>query len=54
MFIHIIIALIALGLLLYLVKMLPIDDWIKQIITVIAILAVIVWLMRLSGVFAGF
>ncbi len=53
MLINLIVALIILGLLLYVVRLLPLDDWIKQIINVIAILAVILWLLRLLGVPLG-
>lgn len=47
----IIIVLVVLGLVLYLIQMLPIDAKIKQIINVLVIVAIIVWLLQ--GVFLG-
>lgn len=50
MLIEIVIGLIVIGLLLYLVQMLPIDPAIRQIIRAVVIIAVIIWLLRLVGV----
>lgn len=45
--ITLIIYLIVVGLILYLVGMLPIDAQIKQIINVVVIVALIIWLLQL-------
>jgi hypothetical protein len=47
--ISIIVALVIVGLLLYLVGLIPMDGTIKQIIRVLVIIAVIVWLLQASG-----
>jgi hypothetical protein len=47
--ISIIIALIVIGLLLYLVDIIPMDGTIKQIIRLIVIIAVIIWLLQAFG-----
>jgi hypothetical protein len=47
--ISIIIALIVIGLLLYLVDIIPMDRTIKQIIRIIVIIAVIIWLLQAFG-----
>ncbi|HEV2620055.1 MAG TPA: Thivi_2564 family membrane protein [Acidobacteriaceae bacterium] len=48
--ISIIISLVVVGLILYLVDIIPMDGTIKQIIRVIVIIAVIVWLLQAFGV----
>ena len=48
--ISIIISLVVVGLVLYLVDIIPMDRTIKQIIRVIVIIAVIVWLLQAFGV----
>jgi len=48
--ISIIISLVVVGLVLYLVDIIPMDGTIKQIIRVIVIIAVIVWLLQAFGV----
>lgn len=45
----IIITLIVIGLVLYLIDLIPMDGAIKQIIRLIIIIAVIVWLLRVFG-----
>ena len=45
----IIITLIVIGLLLYLVELIPMDRTIKQIIRIIVIIAVVVWLLESFG-----
>lgn len=47
--ISIIVTLIVVGLLLYLVDLIPMDGAIKQIIRVIVIILVILWLLRSFG-----
>ncbi|HZY73670.1 MAG TPA: Thivi_2564 family membrane protein [Edaphobacter sp.] len=47
--ISIIVTLIVVGLLLYLIGLIPMDGTIKQIIRVVVILAVIVWLLQSFG-----
>jgi hypothetical protein len=47
--ISIIVALVIVGLLLYLVGLIPMDGTIKQIIRVLVIIAVIVWLLQAFG-----
>lgn len=47
-----VVALIIVGLLLYLIQLLPIDAVIKQIIYVIVIVAVILWLISALGLLA--
>ena len=56
--IGIIVTLVVIGLVLYLVELIPMDRTIKQIIRIIVIIAVVVWLLQafgligsLSGVF---
>jgi hypothetical protein len=49
MLISIIVTLIVVGLLLYLVDLIPMDGTIKQIIRLIVIIAVIVWLLQAFG-----
>ncbi len=48
--ISIIVSLVVVGLVLYLVDIIPMDRTIKQIIRVIVIIAVIVWLLQAFGV----
>ena len=47
--IGVIISLVVVGLVLYLIDLIPMDGAIKQIIRLIIILAVIVWLLRVFG-----
>ena len=47
--ISIIVTLIVIGLLLYLIGLIPMDSTIKQIIRVVVIIAVIVWLVQSLG-----
>ncbi len=47
--ISIIVTLIVIGLLLYLIGLIPMDGTIKQIIRVVVIIAVIVWLLQSFG-----
>jgi len=45
----IIITLVVIGLVLYLIDLIPMDGAIKQIIRLIVIIAVVVWLLRAFG-----
>jgi hypothetical protein len=45
----IIVTLVVIGLLLYLVELIPMDRAIKQIIRIIVIIAVVVWLLQAFG-----
>jgi hypothetical protein len=47
--ISIIVSLVVIGLLLYLIDLIPMDGAIKQIIRIIVIIAVIVWLLQSFG-----
>ena len=47
--IGIIVTLVVIGLVLYLIDMIPMDGAIKQIIRLIIILAVVIWLLRAFG-----
>lgn len=47
--IGIIITLVVIGLLLYLIGLIPMDSTIKQIIRIVVIIAVIVWLVQAFG-----
>lgn len=47
--ISLLIALIVIGAVLYLVGLLPVDGTIKQIIYVLAIVAVLIWVLRNLG-----
>ena len=47
--ISIIVALVIVGLVLYLIDIIPMDGTIKQIIRVIVIIAVVVWLLQAFG-----
>ena len=49
MLISLLITLIVIGALLYIIGLLPIDGIIKQIIYVVAIVAVFVWLLKTFG-----
>jgi hypothetical protein len=48
--IGIIVTLVVIGLVLYLIELIPMDGTIKQIIRIIVILGVIVWLLQSFGV----
>ena len=45
----IIVTLVVIGLLLYLVELIPMDGTIKQIIRIIVIIAVVIWLLEAFG-----
>ncbi len=47
--ISIIVALVVVGLVLYLIGMIPMDGTIKQIIRVVVLIAVVVWLLQTFG-----
>ncbi len=47
--ISIIVTLVVIGLLLYLIDLIPMDGTIKQIIRLIVIIAVVVWLLQAFG-----
>jgi VIT1/CCC1 family predicted Fe2+/Mn2+ transporter len=47
--ISIIVTLIVIGLLLYLIGLIPMDGTIKQIIRVVVIIAVVIWLLQSFG-----
>jgi hypothetical protein len=47
--IGIIVTLVVIGLLLYLVDLIPMDGTIKQIIRIIVIIAVVIWLLEAFG-----
>jgi hypothetical protein len=49
MLISVIVTLVIVGLLLYLVDLIPMDRTIKQIIRLIVIIAVIIWLLQVFG-----
>jgi hypothetical protein len=51
--ISIIISLVVVGLLLYLIDLIPMDGTIKQIIRIVVIILVIVWLLQSFGLLAG-
>lgn len=51
--ISIIVTLIIVGLLLYLIGLIPMDGAIKQIIRIIVIILVILWLLRVFGLLGG-
>lgn len=48
-----IVLLVVIGLALYVVSLLPIDQRIKLIITCLLVLVAIIWLLRASGMLAG-
>jgi hypothetical protein len=48
--ISIIVALVVVGLVLYLIDIIPMDGTIKRIIRLIIIIAVIIWLLQVFGV----
>jgi hypothetical protein len=48
--ISVIVALVVVGLVLYLIDIIPMDGTIKQIIRLIVIIAVIIWLLQVFGV----
>jgi hypothetical protein len=48
--ISVIVALVVVGLVLYLIDIIPMDGTIKQIIRLIIIIAVIIWLLQVFGV----
>ena len=47
--ISVIVTLIVIGLLLYLIGLIPMDGTIKQIIRVVVIIAVVIWLLQTFG-----
>ncbi len=47
--ITIILALVVLGVVLWLVSLIPMDGTIKKIITVVAVIAAVVWLLKAFG-----
>ncbi|HTD97552.1 MAG TPA: Thivi_2564 family membrane protein [Edaphobacter sp.] len=47
--ISVIVTLIVVGLILYLIGMIPMDGTIKQIIRIVVIIAVIIWLLQTFG-----
>jgi hypothetical protein len=47
--ISVIVTLIVVGLLLYLIGLIPMDGTIKQIIRVVVIIAVVIWLLQTFG-----
>jgi len=51
--ISIIVTLIIVGLVLYLIDLIPMDGAIKQIIRIIVIILVILWLLRAFGLLGG-
>jgi hypothetical protein len=51
--ITVIVTLIVVGLLLYLIGLIPMDGTIKQIIRVVVIIAVIIWLLQTFGLLGG-
>jgi ABC-type siderophore export system fused ATPase/permease subunit len=52
--IQILIILVVIGVVLYLVSLIPMDATIKKIIYVLAILFVVIWLLQALGLIAGF
>jgi hypothetical protein len=48
--ISVIVALVVVGLVLYLIDIIPMDGTIKQIIRLIIIIAVIIWLLQVFGI----
>jgi len=52
--ISIIVSLVVVGLVLYLVELIPMDRAIKQIIRIIVIIAVVVWLLQAFGFIGSF
>jgi hypothetical protein len=53
MLLHLIIALIVIGALLYIVQLLPIDATFKRVIQVIAIVAAVIWSLKVLMPVAG-
>jgi hypothetical protein len=51
--ISIIVTLIVVGILLYLIELIPMDGTIKQIIRVVVIILVILWLLQTFGLLAS-
>ena len=55
MFIQLIVALIVFGVLLYLVNnFLPMDEKIKQLVNILAIVIALLWVLQAFGLLAGF
>ena len=54
MLISLIVTLVIIGVVLYLLQLIPMDGTIKQIIHVVIILCVILWLLQAFGVVTGF
>jgi hypothetical protein len=51
--ISVVVTLIVVGLLLYLIGLIPMDGTIKQIIRVVVIIAVVIWLLQTFGLLGG-
>jgi hypothetical protein len=52
--IEILVSLIILGVVLYLVNLIPMPGWVKQVINVVAVLYVVLYALQLLGVWHGF
>ncbi len=48
------VALIVIGVALYIVRMIPMDPTVQKIITALVLLATVLWLLEGFGVFAGY
>jgi len=51
--ISILITLVVLGVILYLINLIPMEGWVKQVIRVLAILFVVLWLLQALGLWSG-
>lgn len=51
--VSVVVALVVVGLVLYLIGLIPMDGTIKQIIKVVVLIAVIVWLLQTFGLFGS-
>jgi hypothetical protein len=51
--IELIVALVIVGVLLYIVTLIPMDATIKKIITVVVILLVVLWILQAFGIIGG-
>ena len=47
--VSVLLALVVIGLILYLIRMLPIEGWVKNVAYVVVIIFVIVWLIQMLG-----